>query len=155
MTCLSAFMPSFSSIKYDFSPLFLCVYRHSICYVLLGWRGWQVIALHEFCLCWMFNMYQKKSLNMLHTNLCEQWNTNRFDASDLKCLFANCASIRLHWLTESIVILSCTRVWYVFVCGFQTIQPHHSTSLKAHEHTHAYTPFHFISFHLFGKNQNP
>lgn len=24
------------------------------------WRGWQVIALHELCLCcWMFNMYQK------------------------------------------------------------------------------------------------
>lgn len=105
MTCLNAFMPSFSSIKYDF--------RYCFCaYTLLGFRHvfgtrwrWQVIVWWN--LCWMFNMYQTKQKKIVkHTNYVSG---NRFQANDLKCLFANCASIRLHWLWVSfIVILSCT-----------------------------------------------
>lgn len=146
MTCLSAVVPSFSSIKYDFSPLFFVRVPSFDLPCIRRWWGWQVIALHGILFVLNVQHVPKKSLNIhtqTHTNLCEQWNTNRFDASDLKCLFANCASIRLHWLTESIVILSCTRVWYVFVCGFQPsnliIPPFWK---RTHARTH--TPFHFI-----------
>lgn len=149
MTCLSAVVPSFSSIKYDFSPLFFVRVPSFDLPCIRRWWGWQVIALHGILFVLNVQHVPKKSLNIhtqRHTNT--QTCVNSGTPIDLMLVIWNvCLPIAHRFgCIDSLSLLSFCHVRVYGTCLFvvfnhPTSSFHLSESARTHAHTH-----HSISF---------